>query len=105
MAAHKVRYEPSGTEVRIDPASAPFSGTGEPGSLLDIALANGVEIEHGCGGMGACGMCAVKILTGAENLAAPDEDERDTLRTFGKGGAMRLACQTIVKGDVVVRVA
>ena len=39
------RTEDGETKVTVDPAAAPFSRDGEPGSLLDIALGNGVEID------------------------------------------------------------
>ena len=39
---------PSGvtTKVEVDPAKIPYGPTGLPGSLLDIAMGNGVDLEH-----------------------------------------------------------
>ena len=39
---------PSGTvtKVQVDPAKIPYGQTGLPGSLLDIAMSNGVDLEH-----------------------------------------------------------
>ena len=42
------------TKVQVDPAKIPYGQTGLPGSLLDIAMGNGVELEHVCGGVCAC---------------------------------------------------
>ena len=101
----RVRFDPTGELIEFDSQAAPFSGTGRPGSILDIALANEVVIEHGCGGTGVCGMCAVEILRGMTNLSKPTADEQDTLKVaLDDTRRMRLACQAIVLGDVTVRI-
>ena len=48
-------------------------------SLLDIALAAGVEIDHACGGVCACSTCHVKIKHGATSLSESSEQEEDQL--------------------------
>jgi len=99
----RIRFEPTGQEITFDPAVAPSSGTGEPGSILDIAVAHGVDIQHGCGGSGICGTCAVKIVRGMGNLSKPSDDETYTLRVaLDDTRHMRLACQAVVRGDVTV---
>ena len=52
MPTYKVTFEPTGVTVEVDPALYPYTKTGLPGSLLDIALSHGVQIEHACGGVG-----------------------------------------------------
>lgn len=105
VTTHRVRYEPMGLEVEVDPAKAPFEHHGKPCSLLDIALANGLEIEHSCGGVAACSTCHVIVKEGTENLSPSTEREEDMLDLAeGLTPTSRLACQAVVKGDVVVEV-
>jgi 2Fe-2S ferredoxin len=105
MPTHKVTILPNGATLEVDPAGAPFGRDGRPGSLLDIALAHGVEIEHSCGGHGACGACHVLVEAGAENLSEPEDDELDVLeRVPGNALNSRLACRAVVRGDVTVTV-
>ena len=94
-----------GKTVQADPAAYPYGDHGEPGSLLDIALANGVAIEHACGGVGACGTCHVIVAAGAENLSPPSEEELDLVE-LAPGGTpdSRLACLAVVRGDVTVTI-
>jgi len=40
--------------VDVIPDKIPYGPTGLPGSILDIALANGIDIDHACGGVCAC---------------------------------------------------
>ena len=39
-----IRFEPTGRTVKIAPAAAPFAAVGRAGSLLDVAVAHGIEI-------------------------------------------------------------
>ena len=48
---YKITYLPEGKTLEIDPANLPTSGTGLPGSILDLALAAGIDIDHACGGV------------------------------------------------------
>lgn len=102
---HKVTFQPVGVTVEVDPADPPGDEHGLPGSLLAIALARGVQIEHACGGVAACGTCHVVVEAGADNLCEPDEDELDTIdRVPDNVLASRLACKAVVHGDVTVRI-
>lgn len=101
----KVRFEPEGIEVDVDPALAPFQEDGKPCSILDVALGHGIEIEHTCGGNCACSTCHVIVKEGSANLSPATEAEYDYLdRAEGLTPTSRLACQAVVKGDVVVEV-
>ena len=105
MGRVSVTFEAGARRVEVDSADAPFGGVGKPGSLLDIASGNGIEIGSNCGGNGICGMCAVVVEAGAENLSPADEDERATLKAMTDNGPNhRLACQAVVSGDVTVRI-
>jgi 2Fe-2S ferredoxin len=102
---HKVTFKPADVTVEVDPAQYPYGGDGEPGSLLDIALTHGVQLEHACGGAGVCGTCHIIVESGMENLSPVGDDEMDTVENApGNTPNSRLACQAVVKGDVVVRI-
>ena len=105
MATHKVTFLPMNVTVEVDDAKYPLADHGKPGSLLDIALANDIELEHNCGGSCACTTCHVIVKDGAENLSEMQEDEEDRLDTaVGLTIRSRLGCQAVVRGDVVVEV-
>ncbi|MGA0198153.1 MAG: 2Fe-2S iron-sulfur cluster-binding protein [Prochlorotrichaceae cyanobacterium] len=54
-----------------------------------------------CGGYGQCGTCIVEIVEGMENLSERTDFETRKLRR--KPDNYRLACQTLVNGNVTVR--
>ena len=75
----------------------------KPGtSLLAAAAAGGVELMHSCGGIGACTSCRVQILSGRDELSPMGRAEREQLKESGILETHRLACQTMVYGDVVL---
>jgi 2Fe-2S ferredoxin len=101
----KVTYLPSGIAYEFDPATLPYSDHGQPGSLLDVALNAGVDLNHDCGGFCSCTTCHVIVVEGMENLSKQEPDEDDLLDTVGgRTRNYRLGCQSIVKGDVTVRI-
>ena len=105
MATHKVTFLPAHTTVEVDDTKYPLADHGKPGSLLDIAIANHIELPHNCGGSCACTTCHVVVREGEENLSEMQEDEEDRLDTAtGLTIHSRLGCQAVVKGDVVVEV-
>ena len=74
-------------------------------SILDIALAHGVPIQHACGGFCACTTCHCEVVEGLTNLVAPDSDELERLEVLDdRTPNSRLGCQSKVKGDVTVQV-
>ncbi len=102
---YKITFQPADKTVEVDPARFPLSRHGKCGSILDIALANGVHIEHACGGAGVCGTCHVIIDSGMSNLSPAEDDELDVVDQVPSSTLQsRLACQAIVKGDVTVTV-
>jgi 2Fe-2S ferredoxin len=105
MATHRVTFLPLKKTIEVDDGQYPLADHGKPGSLLDIALANGIELEHNCGGSCACTTCHVIVREGAENLSEMAEDEEDRLDTAdGLTLHSRLGCQAVVRGDVVVEI-
>jgi 2Fe-2S ferredoxin len=70
---------------------------GEHESLLEVAMDNGINIEHACGGVCACSTCHVYVLKGAELLSDQEEEEEDILdKAFDVKSTSRLACQSKV---------
>ena len=101
----KVTFLPAGRTVEFEPAGLPYGGHGLPGSLLDIALHFGIALEHACGGNCACTTCHVVVKAGEGNLSPMEEAEED--RLFEAADLTlhsRLACQTVVRGDVTVEI-
>lgn len=105
MAIHRVTFLPLNKTVEVDDSRYPLADHGKPGSLLDIALANGIDLEHNCGGSCACTTCHVIVKEGEENLSEMAEDEEDRLDTAeGLTIHSRLGCQAVVRGDVIVEI-
>jgi 2Fe-2S ferredoxin len=105
MAVHKVTFLPMNVTVEVDDKKYPLADHGKPGSLLDIALAHDVLLEHNCGGSCACTTCHVVVKEGEENLSEMQPDEEDRLdMAEGLTIHSRLGCQAVVQGDVVVEV-
>ena len=105
MAIHRVTFLPLGKTIEVDDTKYPLADHGQPGSLLDIAIAHGIELEHNCGGSCACTTCHVVVREGEANLSEMQDDEEDRLDTAeGLTIHSRLGCQAVVRGDVVVEV-
>ena len=105
MAKHKVTFLPMNVTVEVDDAESPLADHGRPGSLLDIALARGIHLEHNCGGSCACTTCHVIVREGEDNFSPMEQDEEDRLDTAeGLTLHSRLGCQAVVRGDVVVEI-
>jgi uncharacterized 2Fe-2S/4Fe-4S cluster protein (DUF4445 family) len=89
MATHKVKFLPYESEIEIEDGD----------TIIRAALEAGVHVNASCGGEGVCGKCRVLIEDGiveggiSEKLS--DEDQE---------GGYRLACRSIVKSDLVVRI-
>jgi ferredoxin, 2Fe-2S len=94
----RIRFEPNGPELEVDPKDAPFGHDGRPFSILDIALGHGVDIEHQCGGNLACSTCHVIVKKGFDRLSEATDAEEDYLdRAEGLTPCSRLACQAVPK--------
>lgn len=87
----KVRFEPFGVTAEAQPGQ----------TVLQAAIAAGVEIESVCGGRGTCAKCKVIATGGLSPLTAL---ERRGLSILELDRAYRLACQAVIVGDVDVLV-
>ena len=76
----------------------------EPGeNICEVALRNGIEIEHACELSCACTTCHVIIRQGANSLEPADELEDDMLdKAWGLEPDSRLSCQAIVADEDLV---
>ncbi|HFQ94200.1 MAG TPA: DUF4445 domain-containing protein, partial [Anaerolineae bacterium] len=71
----------------------------ETGALLtEAARQAGIDVAQPCGGQGRCGRCAVQVMAGSVR-------QRSALRLSPEDVAQgyALACQSVVEGDVTVR--
>ncbi|MCZ6598049.1 MAG: 2Fe-2S iron-sulfur cluster-binding protein [Planctomycetota bacterium] len=104
---YTVTFMPGGEKVEIDPQKLPYQRDGKPGSILDIALGNGIDVDHACGGVCACSTCHVIVREGADSCNEAIEEEEDQLDNApGLEMNSRLGCQCIPDGtvDVVIEV-
>ncbi len=94
-------------EVQVDPEKIPYGPTGQPGSILDIALGAGIDLEHACGGVCACSTCHVIVKEGLESCNEGTDDEFDQLEEAPAITLQsRLGCQCVPNGtmDLVVEI-
>ena len=110
-SAFKIRFTSDGEELKtvvVDPSALPERGDGRPGSLLRLAHAAGVEIDHACGGVCACSTCHVVLdQRGFDTTNEASEEEEDMIDLApGVKGTSRLACQCVPDGtsDLVVEI-
>jgi uncharacterized 2Fe-2S/4Fe-4S cluster protein (DUF4445 family) len=80
----EVHFLPDDVKITVD----------DDENLLAAAATAGVYIHAYCGGDGVCGKCKCKIDEGEAGASGPPADS----------DGYRLACQTTVKGDLVVSV-
>jgi 2Fe-2S ferredoxin len=96
---YKVTFMPMNVVIEVDPEKIPYEDHGLPGSILDIAMAHGVELDHACGGVCACSTCHVIIKEGLETCNEATEDEDDQLdEAAGLTAKSRLGCQCVPDG-------
>lgn len=74
-------------------------------SILEAALDHDIDIDNDCGANGVCGTCQVHIENGLNNLSEMTDGERELLEmTDYIPNKSRLACQTRVFGDIVLKI-
>ncbi len=89
MRKNKVIFLPHNREIRVQDGDI----------ILQAGMETGVHINASCGGKGVCGKCRVIIEEGkteggiTEKLSQEDQEK-----------GYRLACQSVVKGDLTVRI-
>jgi uncharacterized 2Fe-2S/4Fe-4S cluster protein (DUF4445 family) len=86
-----LRFEPSGTSVRVPPGVTVF----------DAASWNGIAIDSTCGGHGTCKKCRIRIEDG-EVPASPLDARAFTPQELEAG--WRLACRALAAADLEIEV-
>ncbi|MGI9322472.1 MAG: ISC system 2Fe-2S type ferredoxin [Pseudomonadales bacterium] len=79
----------------------------KPGdNLIELALANGIDIEHACEMSCACTTCHVILREGFDSLEESEETEDDLLdKAWGLEPDSRLSCQVEVgEEDLVIEI-
>ncbi|GAM10795.1 na(+)-translocating NADH-quinone reductase subunit F [Geobacter sp. OR-1] len=71
-------------------------------SLREILVNAGFPVRAGCGGIGACGLCIVRIQAGDTDPPAANELRRLRPEQISKGD--RLACQVYPCGDLTLTI-
>jgi len=89
---HKLHFQPSGLRIAVPPGT----------TLLAAAQLAGVDIMATCGGIGSCGSCRVRRISGA--LSEPDAAEQAELGPEGISAGYRLACQARPRSDALLEV-
>lgn len=71
----------------------------KPGqTIIEVALANGIDIEHACEMSCACTTCHVIVRKGYASLEPPEEREEDLLdKAWGLEPESRLSCQAHIE--------
>jgi len=95
--------KPKVAELTFLPSKKTVSFEGHP-SILEVALANEIPLNHSCGGMGSCTTCLVVIKKGLEKLTSRAELEQEHANIRGFQDHERLACQTSAADGLVVAI-
>ena len=87
------KYCPGGAVVEAKPGE----------HICEVALRNGIEIEHACEMSCACTTCHVILREGGDSMEPPDELEDDMLdKAWGLEPNSRLGCQALVRSSPLV---
>ncbi len=75
-------------------------------TILDVALANHIDLEHACEKSCACTTCHIIVREGFDSLDMSDDLEDDMLdKAWGLEAESRLGCQAVVASeDLVVEI-
>lgn len=72
-------------------------------NLLGLLREHNIDLTTPCGGGGRCGQCKVKLL---KQEGCPEQEmtslEREVLSPAEKKSGIRLACRTVVSGDLTI---
>jgi len=92
---HKVTLKPKDVVVEVE----------EGQNLLMALRENDTYIKSSCGGHASCSDCIIKIVSGEDNLTPPPFEELKLLGNVFHITKERLACQTMVCGDVTIDIS
>ena len=70
-------------------------------NILAVAMANGIDLQHNCGGVCACSTCHVIVKQGLNSLTEMQDDEADQLdEAEGLTLDSRLGCQSVLTENI-----
>ncbi|HUJ89878.1 MAG TPA: ASKHA domain-containing protein [Syntrophorhabdales bacterium] len=72
----------------------------EGSTILDVARESVVYIDSACGGIGKCGKCKIRVVSGECSPIVPEESEQIGPGELGQG--FRLACRAQLQTDAVI---
>lgn len=102
----KIRFhleDPQGLTGGDEPVHEVMAAKGE--HLLEVAVENGINIEHACGAVCACSTCHVYVEKGMDQVAEATEAEEDRVEEApGLQVNSRLSCQCFIEGDGPIEV-
>ena len=82
------------------PAQTHVAVSGE--SVLEVALDNGIQLQHNCGGVCGCSTCHVYVDQGGHELPEISDKEEDFIdRAINPRITSRLACQCVLPNEAV----
>ncbi len=71
-------------------------------TIYTLAEDEGFGLSGTCEGNGDCGLCAMVVVTGEENLSPINEVEKEILNKLDYPLGTRLSCQARIQGDVTL---
>lgn len=94
----------SGIYINFLPAHPHVLVSQKDECVLDVALRQGIPLNHTCGGHGTCGTCRVRVRAGLEKLGPRNEIEAEMAQDRGFTDEERLACQIPPVADLTVEI-
>lgn len=76
-------------------------------SILEVALAHGINIEHACGGVCACSTCHIYLEQGEDCISEAEDEELDRVEeapALQINSRLSCQCNILKEGSIVVRV-
>ncbi len=89
----RIYFEPDAKEIEA----------GELEPILQASVRAGIPHAHACGGNARCSTCRVLLVDGLEYCEPRNAPENKLAGLLNFGPDIRLACQTVVTGDVSLR--
>ncbi len=97
----RVKKNKSAKTIKFQPMNIECTFTGHP-SVLEVAIAHNIPLNHSCGGMGSCTTCLVHIKEGLEKVGPRQELESEHAQMRGFKGYERLSCQITAKDGLTI---
>jgi adenylate cyclase len=72
-------------------------------TILEATLKAKINHMHVCGGNARCSTCRVYVLDGLNNCLPRNKREKQLAEKLGFPEDIRLACQTKISGDIMIR--